>query len=73
MTTVDEIPIKLAASQPISDAAGESAGNPSKRDSQSQAALAGNAEFKNAQRLQTSLTAAVERKALKYLAERLPR
>ena len=73
MTTVDEMQIKLAASQPISDAAGEPAGNPSKRDSQAHATLAGNAEFRNAQRLQTSLTAAVERKALKYLAERLPR
>jgi len=30
------------------------------------------AEFKNAPRLQASLTAAVERKALKYLAARLP-
>jgi archaetidylinositol phosphate synthase len=72
MTTVDEMQIKLTASQPISDAAGGQAGNPSKRDPQSQATLAGNAEFRNAQRLQTSLTAAVERKALKYLAERLP-
>jgi Phosphatidylglycerophosphate synthase len=73
MTTVDEIPIKLAASPPVSDAAGELAGNAAKRDSQPLATLAGNIEFRNATRLQTSLTAAVERKALKYLAERLPR
>lgn len=71
MITVDEIPIKLAASQPVSDAAGEPAGNAAKRESQ--ATLAGNVEFRNATRLQTSLTAAVERQALKYLAERLPR
>jgi phosphatidylglycerophosphate synthase len=73
MTTVDEMQIMLAASQSISNATGEQAGNASERDSQSQAALAGNVEFKSAPRLQTSLTAAVERKALKYLAERLPR
>ncbi|MEN3333041.1 MAG: hypothetical protein V7641_2406 [Blastocatellia bacterium] len=73
MTTVDEMQIKLAASQPISDAAGVQAGNSIRRDSQSPATLSGNAEFKNAPRLQASLTAAVERKALKYFAERLPR
>jgi archaetidylinositol phosphate synthase len=72
MTTANELPIKLAVSTPISVSPDERAGNASTRDSQAQAALAGKLEFKTAPRLQTSLTAAVERRALHYLAARLP-
>jgi archaetidylinositol phosphate synthase len=73
MTTVDKVQIKPAAGKPISNATGEQAGNALRHDAQPQATLARHAEFKNAPRLQTSLTAAVERKALNYLAARLPR
>jgi len=72
MTPVNEISIKLAASKPIAAAIGERAGSASQPDSPAPAALVGKSEFKTAPRLQTSLTAAVERRALNYLAARLP-
>lgn len=69
MISVDELPLNLAASQPAAVAIGAQA----KRELQPQSTSAFAVEFKNAPRLQTGLTAAVERRALNYLAARLPR
>src|SRR5690242_10483196 len=72
MTTANELPVKRAASPPLTVSSGARAERAAPRELQSQAATAGKAEFKSAPRLQTSLTAAVERRALNYLAARLP-
>ena len=73
MTAVNHAQTGPAASQPIATVAGEQAGSAASRDAQPRVAFAGSGEFRSAPRLQTGLTAAVERRALNYLAARLPR
>jgi archaetidylinositol phosphate synthase len=86
MITVDEFPTRPTAGQPISNVVNEQTGdalwreplvdeqtgNALRREPPALSTPALNPEFKNAPRLQTSLTASIERKALRYLAARLP-
>lgn len=67
MTVVDELPNNLTAPPPDACVTGDQAAS-----GKPPSTLAPGAGFKNAPRLQTGLTAAVERRALHYLAARLP-
>ena len=70
MTILDELQIQPAAGQPVAEATGAQAISHVQRQPQTPLIL--NGDFKSAPRLQTSFTATIERKALAYLAARLP-